>query len=87
MARKRKKRSSVSGISISRFNVKRFTLRELKSARKNGFRTKRPKKPKTKTVDALQSYIRKYNSFVDQVKNNAKSHQLVMQLRGIVGRI
>lgn len=86
MARKKKK-SSVSGISISRFNVKRFGIRELKQARRNGLRTKKPKKPKTKSIEALQSYIKKYNSWVDQIKSNAKSHQTVMQLRGIVGRL
>ena len=88
MARKRKKkRSSGLGVNISRFNVQRFTLRELKGARRNGLRTKKPKKPKTKSIEALQNYIRKYNTWVSQIKSNAKSHQTVMQLRGLVGRI
>ena len=87
MAHKRKKRSTSGiGVNIFRFNVQRFTLRELKQARKQGFRTKRPKKPKAKSIEALQNYIRKYNSWVNQVKSNAKSHQMMMHLSGLVKR-
>lgn len=87
MARKRKKKRSLGALSISRFNVKRFTLRELKGARRNGLRTKKPKKPKTKSIEAMQNYLKRYNTWVDQIKHNAKSHQTAMQLRGLIGKI
>lgn len=85
--KKKKKRNPGLGVNISRFNVQRFTLRELKQSRKHGFRTKKPKKPKTKSIEALQNYIRKYNSWVNQVKQNSKSQQYVMQLKGLVGKL
>ena len=84
MAKKKRKKRVGLGVNISRFNVQRFTLKELKQARKHGLRTKKPKKPKGKTLDVLQNYIHKYNGWVKSIKENAKSRQMVMQLQGVI---
>lgn len=87
MAKKRKaakrRKSGMGKISISRFNVKRFSLKELKMARRNGLKAKKPAKPKSKTIEALQNYISRFNAWVDAIKDNARTRQQVLQLQGM----
>lgn len=89
MAKKRKgakRKSGMGKISISRFNVKRFSLKELKMARRNGLKAKKPAKPKSKTIEALQNYISRFNAWVDAIKDNARTRQQVLQLQGMANK-
>ncbi len=88
MAKKKKKKrtrkvSKVGKISVSRLNIKRFTLKELKLARKYGFKTKKPKKPRAHTITAWENYLKRFDQWVDNVKSAAKNQQYFLQLRGI----
>lgn len=52
--------------------AKTFTETEKEAARAAGFKTKKPKKPKSKTEKSLNSYITRYNAWVDKLKAKAK---------------
>jgi len=53
--------------------MKKFTAEELRKARKSGFRKKAPKKPKTSaSVSTLESYVSRFNAYVDEMKAKAK---------------
>lgn len=51
---------------------KKYTETEMQAAKLAGFKTKKPKKPKTKTANALKNYIVRYNVWVDKLKAKAK---------------
>lgn len=46
----------------------KFTSEDLRNARKAGFKKKKPKKPKTKTYNALSNYQERYNQWVKDLK-------------------
>lgn len=56
--------------------IKTYTENEKLAAKLAGFRTKKPKKPKSKTVRSLESYIVRYNAWVDKLKERAKTGQV-----------
>lgn len=67
---------------------KKPTSDQLKEARKGGFNTKRPEKPKAGTTfKSLESWGKKYNSWVSKVHSAVTSGKakakLIQQIRSI----
>lgn len=56
--------------SSTKFND--YSKQELSDAKLGGFKRKKPNKPKTKTLAAIESYREKYNSWVKELKEAAK---------------
>lgn len=48
--------------------IKKFTQEEITLARSRGFRRKRPKKPRRRTLGNLEAYVRRMNAFVDAAR-------------------
>jgi hypothetical protein len=51
---------------------KKITPAEIQKARKAGVKAKKPRKPKSKTLTSLESYITRYNGWVDKMKDGVK---------------
>lgn len=62
--------------------LKTITTKELSEARKGGFNRKKPKRPKqSSSLTSLESYIDRYNKYVDDAKAKAKEHREREQLK------
>lgn len=60
---------------------------EYKMAKVGGFKKKKPKKPKSKTVTSLTNYVRKYDAWVRDMKQYAKRGKAKYQLQEKVKRM
>lgn len=49
-------------------NLKSLSESELREARRAGFKRKKPKKGKLKTMNAIEGYADRWNRFVDDAK-------------------
>jgi len=61
--------------------LKKVSAEEIRQARKGGYKGKAPKKPKNKTVTTLESYISRYNDWVDRVKAASKDFKKLESLK------
>jgi len=53
--------------------IKKYTADEYRNAKKMKFKAKKPKKPKASaTLNSLESYIERYNNWVDKIKAKSK---------------
>lgn len=53
----------------------KYTSEELRDARRNGWRKKKPKQPKRVTVQSAQTYLSRWNDWVRELKKNAKEYR------------
>jgi ADP-glucose pyrophosphorylase len=59
----------------------KVTTDERRQARLAGFRKKKPKKPKSRTVNAMENYISRYNDWAKELKSKAKEGKKIEDLR------
>jgi len=59
----------------------KFTPEDLRNARKAGFKKKKPKKPKTKTYNALERFQDRYNQWVKDLKAAATKGKKLESMR------
>ena len=56
--------------------LKKYTSDQMAKAKKMKFKTKRSKKPSAKaSLNALEGYVVRYNSWVDRIKDKAKEYE------------
>lgn len=78
---KRKRSSSaVSSHSLSFKNL-------ISEARKGGFKRKKPKKPKAKTLASLQAYVHKVSEWEREVRHAASQHKQFLKLKERVAKM
>lgn len=51
---------------------KKISDADIKKARSAGVKAKKPRKPKTKSLNALEGYIGRYNAWIDKLKEGVK---------------
>ena len=56
---------------------KKITAAEIQKARKAGVKAKKPRKPKSKTVNSLENYIVRYNAWIDKLKSGVKKYNQI----------
>jgi len=66
-------------------SLKKISVDELRKARKSGFKRKSPKRPKRSAgLSVLESYIARYNAWVDDARSKmrdaSKRHKLQKQV-------
>jgi len=56
-------------------SIKTFSEEQKRKARKMGFKSKAPKRPKASaTLMTLERYVMRYNDWVDRMKDKAKAY-------------
>jgi hypothetical protein len=59
----------------------KFSPEELRNAKKAGFKRKKPRKPKSKTLAALTSFQERYNQYVKDMKQAASDGKKLEALK------
>jgi hypothetical protein len=66
----------------------KVTADDVASARKAGFKKKKPVKPKGKITEAkVKAYSAKYNDWAKGVKEAAKKHKDTQKLKDMIGAL
>lgn len=68
-------------------NIISVSEEDKRRARLAGFRKKKPKKPKTKTVPSLTRYVDRYNAWAKDLKAKASKGKTLDDLRQKVAKI
>lgn len=56
---------------------KKVTPAEISKARKAGVKAKKPRKPRGKSLNALEGYVTRYNAWVDKIKDGVKKYNKI----------
>lgn len=78
-----KKRRSSSTVSTSSASFQSL----VSAARKAGFKRKKPKKPKTKTLASLENFVRKTAEWSRDVRKAAADHKRFVRLKEKVSKM
>lgn len=78
-----KRRRSSSAVSTSSASFQSL----VSAARKAGFKRKKPKKPKTKTLASLENFVRKTAEWSRDVRKAASDHKRLMKLKEKVAKM
>jgi len=57
---------------------------EKRNARAAGFKRKKPKKPKSRTIRSMESYIERYNAWAKLLKEKAKEGKKITDMKKTV---
>ena len=63
------------------------TTMKLKAARLAGFKKRKPKKPKSKTVSQMKAYISKYKEWEKEMSKYAAKGKEIQKLKDYISKI
>jgi len=68
-------------------SLAKFTPEDLRLARKAKFKKKRPKKPKSNTINAMETFVAKYNDWVHELKRAASDAKKIDSIKSQLRKI